>query len=121
MDPALHSRYCGTSNETILENFVALLERSRSVGFEILPGTPLIPGVTDTETNLHAIADFLRGHGVKQAALLPNNPLWLEKGIHLGQPQTDTLERRLGSFYEPERLEECKALFSDYGICCDGF
>jgi pyruvate formate lyase activating enzyme len=116
MDPALHKRYCGTGNETILENFVALLERSRSMDFELLPRTPLIPGITDTDANLHGIADFLSSHGVKRAVLLPNNPVWLEKRPHLGQAATHALEGRLGNFHDPERLEKRKRLFSNYGI-----
>jgi pyruvate formate lyase activating enzyme len=116
IDPVLHRRYCDADNTTILRNFVALLEWSRSMGFDLLPRTPLIPGITDTEANLRGIADFLRGHGVERAALLPNNPLWLEKGPHLGLAVTGALERRLGTFYTPERLEELKGLFSDYGV-----
>jgi len=116
MDPALHRRYCGTGNETIQKNFVTLLRWSRSMGFELLPRTPLIPGITDTDANLHSIADFLSGHGVERAALLPNNPLWLEKGPRLGEALVGTLEKRLRSFYETKRLEEIEELFSSYGI-----
>lgn len=116
MDPVLHRTHCGVANEVILENFVALLERSRTMGFDLLPRTPLIPGITDTEENLHAIAGFLRGLGVEQTVLLPNNPVWLEKRPHLGLAITEALDARLGTFHEPEHLETLKKLFSDYGI-----
>jgi pyruvate formate lyase activating enzyme len=116
MDPVLHRRHCGADNRVILENFVALLERSRSSGLELLLRTPLIPGITDTEANLKGIAGFLRAHGVERAVLLPNNPVWLEKRARLGLPVTRALEQRLGSFYEPERLAELKALFAAHGV-----
>lgn len=113
-DPALHRRDCATGNETIQKHFVTLSRWSRSMGFELLPRTPLIPGITDTNANLHGIADFLSGLGVERAALLPTIiRSGSRKGPDRDWPVTGTLEKRLGSFYETERLKEMKELSSN--------
>ena len=70
-DPDGHRRWTGVSNEVILNN-AAFLAGS-GVPFEFR--TPLIPGVTDTEENLSAIAAFLREHGTPKITLLPYNQM----------------------------------------------
>jgi len=52
MDPAMHWQYTGQDNEPILRN-LALLAR---MPVPCVIRVPLIPGVTDTEANLGAIA-----------------------------------------------------------------
>jgi len=71
IDDRLHRKYTGVSNRLILENFQALV-KSR-VAFSVR--TPLIPGVTDTEENLSAIARLLRDAGVGHIELLPYNKM----------------------------------------------
>tara|TARA_R110001592_G_scaffold52511_10_gene160717 strand:+ start:1389 stop:2120 length:732 start_codon:yes stop_codon:yes gene_type:complete len=56
MDKALHKKYCGPSNTTILKNFKKLQQLYLTGGVKILPRTPLIPNITDTPENLLAIA-----------------------------------------------------------------
>lgn len=68
-DTEAHRRYTGVGNETILRNFRALTESGKDFTIR----TPLIPGVTDTEENLTAIAALLKAHGVSQIELLPYN------------------------------------------------
>ncbi len=70
-DEEEHLRYTGVSNRKILENFEILVESD----VEFVPRIPLIPGVTDTEKNLTAIADFLVKHGVFYAELMPYNTM----------------------------------------------
>ncbi len=48
----LHKKYCGKSNEIILENFSKLFELSKKQDFVLLPRIPLIPDITDTSENL---------------------------------------------------------------------
>jgi len=96
-----HKQYCGISNKIILENFVKLLSLNKD---KIVPRVPLIPGITDTKSNLEAIDEFLRANSLKTDSLktdnlktnkaqkakrLPYNPLWREKlpkiGVNRGQ------------------------------------
>lgn len=54
-DDDLHRRYTGQSNARILQNYRVL----RESGVPYLIRTPLIPGITDTEENLRAIAALI--------------------------------------------------------------
>lgn len=80
---AAHRRHCGTDNRRIIENLERLVEFD---GLEILPRVPLIPGITDSDENLAALADIIARVGLKQVALMPYNPLWLSKRRGLGLP-----------------------------------
>jgi pyruvate formate lyase activating enzyme len=76
MDDESHIKYTGVSNELILEN----LARLSSMGSKIEPRIPLIPGITDTEENLEAIAEFLTPRkNIRQVVLLPYNRLGEDK------------------------------------------
>jgi pyruvate formate lyase activating enzyme len=63
-DPEAHRRACGIPNRVILENFCRLVPLARKDGKPLLARVPLVPGITDTEQNLHAIAKFLSEQGV---------------------------------------------------------
>lgn len=69
IDPDTHRRYCGTDNAPILRNYRALA----ASGLPFVTRIPLIPGVTDTEENLSAIAALMQSCGVDYAELLPYN------------------------------------------------
>ncbi len=70
MDGALHRRYTGVGNDAILRNL--WLMREMRIPFVIR--VPLIPGVTDTDSNLEAIASTLRNlPGLSRVDLLPYN------------------------------------------------
>ena len=64
-----HRKYTGVSNENILKN----LQTLAASGTAFVIRTPLIPGVTDTETNLTRIADLLIKHNIYYIELLPYN------------------------------------------------
>lgn len=66
-DDALHRRFTGVSNEQILYN----LEILRESGIPCRIRTPLIPGITDTEENLSAIARLLKGMEHEKLAYNP--------------------------------------------------
>jgi pyruvate formate lyase activating enzyme len=55
MDNARHRLVMGVGNERILQNLRALTER----GHEVWIRVPLIPGLTDDEDNLTAVAEFV--------------------------------------------------------------
>lgn len=109
-DPAEHRRHTGLANDRILGN-LERLARSESRG-RVLPRVPLIPGITDQEANLRAIARLLRGLGFAEVALLPYNPLWLEKRAALGLPLTYRETRWLAQ----EKVKYCKALMEGCGL-----
>ncbi len=70
-DEGEHRRHTGVSNRPILANFDLLTEHLSPDRFTVR--VPLIPGVTDTEKNLGAIAGILCKHGVTRVELLPYN------------------------------------------------
>lgn len=81
MDPAAHRAYTGVDNGPILANAARL--RAGKTPFVVR--VPLIPGVTDTEENLTAVAAFLQGAPALQLVeLLPYNTLAGAKYTWLG-------------------------------------
>jgi pyruvate formate lyase activating enzyme len=116
MDPALHRQYCGADNARILDNFKALSSRARQGGVEILPRVPLVPGITDTESNLARIASLLREAGWGRVALLPYNPLWIEKLATLGETNFSLEGERFRRFMRPDELERCRGLFEGFSL-----
>jgi pyruvate formate lyase activating enzyme len=70
IDPAAHRRYTGGSNAPILGNLRVL----SASGVPYVIRVPLVPGVTDTDENLSAIAGTVRGlPGLVRVDLLPYN------------------------------------------------
>ncbi len=81
--PRDHIRYTGRSNRTILGNFRRLI---RENGVTVTPRIPLVAGITATRKNLAGIAAILRAEGIREAVLLPYNPMGMEKYRMLGKP-----------------------------------
>ena len=70
MDPVAHQRWTGQDNAPILRN-LALLAR---LGRPFVVRVPLIPGITDTDGNLTAIAAAIEHHAsLVRVDLLPYN------------------------------------------------
>jgi pyruvate formate lyase activating enzyme len=116
MDSDDHKRYCGRPNETILENFRKLYGRYREGGVEILPRTPLIPDITDTNENLSAIVSLYREEKVHTTQLMPYHPLWQEKNRKLGSPPLSLTGNKLGEWMAKDRIKACEKIFTDAGI-----
>ncbi|WP_028314170.1 glycyl-radical enzyme activating protein [Desulfatibacillum aliphaticivorans] len=116
MDKAAHQQYCGTSNEVILKNFKALNKLYQEGGVEILPRTPLIPGITDSDENIGAVISFLQECGVKKADLLPYHPLWQEKNFKIGIKDSRGDAPAMQSFLDKDRLQACREAFLAAGI-----
>lgn len=112
MDPEQHRRECGVSNLTILRNFELLLNVHR----EVVPRTPLIPGITDTVDNVRAIAAFLKGLGVHKACLLPYNPLWFEKCDKIGVTPPFGSDGSRKTWTDREGLARLREIFRENGI-----
>lgn len=70
MDSDIHRRYTGCDNGPILRNF----EVMTALPTPYVVRVPLVPGVTDTEMNLAAIAEFVCNRpGLQRVELLPYN------------------------------------------------
>jgi len=81
MDDILHQKYTTVSNKLILEN----LNRLTEMGNKIVIRIPIIPGITDSEKNLDAIADYLTPlKNITDICLLPYNKLGEDKRERFG-------------------------------------
>jgi pyruvate formate lyase activating enzyme len=70
MDPDLHRRYTGHDNQSILRNLAHLA----TLAVPCVLRVPLVPGVTDTDDNLQAIARAAAGlPKLVRVDLLPYN------------------------------------------------
>ena len=109
MDAQMHKQYAGTDNHLILENAKELDE----LGIPMIVRTPLIPGITDTDENLLAIAKFTAGlKNCRLYELLNFNPLGDSKYTALGRDNAFAKERPLSDI----RLDHIKELLCDYNI-----
>lgn len=110
-DAYKHRKFCGASNEVILNNFMALAIS----GVELLPRVPLVPGITDNKTNLGSLAMFLVSCGIKKVKLLAYNPLWPDKLDKFRMKRT-LITEPMRQFMKPEHILECRAVFEASGI-----
>ena len=109
MDDAAHEKYTGSSNQRVLENVKKLDE----LGVPFIVRTPLIPGVTDTDENIAAIADYIKNmkHLVRYE-LLNFNTLGGAKYESLSADNAHAEARPLGK----ARLDELAAIIERAGI-----
>jgi pyruvate formate lyase activating enzyme len=83
MDPSLHKKYTGVSNERILENLKWLVGEK----YEVIVRIPVIPGINDTDENIAETGKFLSGLPARpEVNLLPYHSSAKEKYKRLGMP-----------------------------------
>jgi pyruvate formate lyase activating enzyme len=116
MDETEHRKYCGASNHTILENFQRLYELSGDSGVEILPRIPLIPEITATSHNLTSIASYLHKLGARKVAILPYNPLWLQKLEKIGQSSNLAGKKIMQAWITSDVVKRWKEIFKDFEL-----
>jgi pyruvate formate lyase activating enzyme len=116
MDTIAHKKYCGHPNEKILDNFKNLSNAVQHDGKVLLPRTPLIPDITDTEANIRAIAAFLKSLDITRAVLLAYNPLWHEKSDKVGMEDPYRASKHMATFPDRSIKDRCKAIFANAGI-----
>jgi pyruvate formate lyase activating enzyme len=116
IDSTAHKKYCGVSNEKILDNFTQLYQKASHDGKIVLARTPLIPDITDTESNIRGIAAFLNKLNITEAALLAYNPLWHEKSDKVGADDPYKKNKAMTSFRENSVTERCRTIFANAGI-----
>lgn len=109
MDDEMHKKYTGVSNAKVLEN----AKRLDELGIPFIVRTPLIPGVTDTDENVAAIADYIKDmkHLVRYE-LLNFNTLGGAKYESLAAENAHADARPLNK----ARLDELSAIVAHAGI-----
>jgi pyruvate formate lyase activating enzyme len=120
LDAEAHAHYCGAPNDRILANFRSLQKKFLDGFVEIIPRTPLIPGITDTDQNLSGIAKFLRDCNVRKAQLLAYHPLWQAKKQKIGRKDLLENNAALKHFLAPQKLDACRRIFEAAGIRTEG-
>jgi len=115
-DPEEHRRYCGTGNERIVESFRRLMRLGREGGTPVLPRIPLVPGITDTDRNLSGLSVLLAEAGAVEVALMPYNPLWLEKSVKLGGADPFAGRESMTRWMDRSEIERCRSHFPDLTI-----
>jgi pyruvate formate lyase activating enzyme len=116
MDDGAHRHHCGASNRVILDNFARLSRAAASHPLELLPRTPLVPGITATEDNIRALAAFLLENDVRRARLLSYNPLWPDKASKLGHAAELARQPQMTSFQPREEQARLEAILTEAGI-----
>jgi len=111
-----HKHFCGMGNKTILKNFKHLAKLAQKKNFELLSRTPLVPGITATQENIHDLAAFLKANNIKKTQLMAYNPLWHEKQSKIGIKPVYKNNKAMTSWMEPQVLSEFAAIFTDQGI-----
>lgn len=117
IDPDLHRRLTGVSNQRILENLRTLdrLRRPAMVRF------PLIPGFTDAPENVQAIAEFAAQlESIRKVAVLPFHPTARGKLARMNAPNP-MARRTPGPMTEIEpppesSVESAANFFRDRGL-----
>lgn len=108
MDDAKHVEYTGISNEQALRN----LEILARAGKTIIIRFPLIPGITDGNENLEAIAGHMKKLDLNRIDILPYHSIAKDKYKRMGKLFL------LDEVKEPgeERINEVKKYFTQWGF-----
>jgi len=110
MDSEEHRKLTGVGNEIILRN----LERLAKVK-PVVVRVPLIPGLTDSKTNIEASGEFLARIGVSRVDVVPYHQLGVGKYERLGKkyplPDVDPMS--------DEGTDLCIQVLERYGLEVD--
>ncbi len=83
IDDKSHQEYVGVSNRLILANLKWLY----SIGANLHLRFPMIPGITDSNKNLEALAQFVTDYpDVKDISIIPYNKMGEDKADRFGLP-----------------------------------
>ena len=108
-DNESHKKHTGVSNAQVLEN----LKKLDGLGVPFIVRTPLIPGISDSEENLSAIAGFIAGFkNLSHYELLNFNPLGASKYKSLSSENKFEDARP----FEKSKLEAVAERLSEFGI-----
>ena len=111
MDSVRHKEATGQGNERVLEN-LRLLDK---LGIPTIVRTPIIPGFNDSEENVRATAEFLKGlENLQYYELLSYNPMGNDKRKRLGYPVPEI------EIPTKARMQELASAATDIPIWVDG-
>ncbi len=109
IDRDKHIRYCGKSNDLILNNLMKLCTRSR-----VIIRVPVIPSVNDSEDDIRKLCSFLSGLDglIEDVHCLPYHELGTSKYDTLG------ISYRLPGILTPDTgyMNDIRNKFEKYGI-----
>jgi pyruvate formate lyase activating enzyme len=109
VDDARHRELTGLPTGPILENLRALSRAHHSLWIRV----PIVPGHTDGEADLAALAEIASGlSGVRRVSLLPYHRTGVDKARRLGRPSS--LEPLAPP--SPERMEALAVVFRVRGL-----
>lgn len=110
MDPGLHEKWTGVSNEKILGNLKTLAQ----TGAHVIIRIPLIGGVNDQEENIRQTAEFISSHLGKgtEVHLLPYHAIARHKYAKLGRQEAFVPMEEPGG----ESVGRVVRWFGEYGI-----
>jgi len=108
MSPRQHTKFVGVDNTLILKNLNRIVEQ----GKEVLIRIPLIPGINDTDDNLHKTAEFIKSLGEYKVELIPYHEFALTKYDLIGRQYT---LHKLQP-YTSEQLEQIKEKMNELGV-----
>lgn len=109
IDEAGHKKYTGASNRFALENLQTLSKKRKKT----IVRFPMIPGITDTNENVTAVARLVSGlKGIRDIDVLPYHRTAEQKYRRL------KLENKMKGVMPPppERTGEVKDIFVTYGL-----
>jgi len=107
MDPEMHRKYTGASNELILSN-LALLQ-----GRGVIIRAPIIPGVNDDEENVRRMGEYVSGLGFSDVCLLPYHKVGAEKAQRLNR---ETGSQLVAEAPTEESLDRLRGVLAEYGL-----
>jgi pyruvate formate lyase activating enzyme len=108
-DPERHRIFTGHSNETILNNLMAL----DAQGARIRLHCPIVPGYNEREEHILAIASLAKKlKGLDGVKLLPYHPLGRGKRTQLGLPANDALSLAMNA----KRLRHWNNRLQELGV-----
>ena len=110
MDPQRHKELTGVSNRLILSNARKVL--CGEVDCEVIVRIPIVPGCSDSEEDIGAIARFVAESGSKMMELLPYHALGSSKYKQLG------MKYELGEVRPPseEQMEKLRDIVKSFGL-----
>lgn len=111
-DSATHEKYTGCKNELIIDN----LKRLSSSGARIWIRIPVIPGVNDSDSEMHSISELIGSlPGIERVTLMPYHAFGGGKYQSIGLTYDFDTKIRVPK----EKLSEFKALLKSKGLNAD--
>lgn len=107
MDSEMCRKLTGVGNEIILQN----LERIAKLK-PVIVRIPLIPGYTDSKTNIEALGEFLTSIGISRVDVVPYHQLGVGKYEGLGKKYTLSGVESMSE----EQTEICRQILETYGL-----